>query len=74
LSYKGGGKDMTKARKIAGYFIDLVETVIRDSHPKVDRIGQSCKGHTLLYGETYYTLEDIITEKIEAFKRKQDKS
>ena len=59
---------MTKTKELAAHIIDLVETVIRDSHPSVDKIGEKCKGHTLLYGDTYYFLEDTIEQKIRAIK------
>lgn len=60
---------MVKTKELAGYFIDLVETVIRDCHLSVDKIGKKCKGHTLLYGEPYYSLEDTITQKLNEFKK-----
>jgi hypothetical protein len=59
---------MTKYQKLAAYFIDLVETVIRDSNPKVEKIGKKCKGGTLLYGDCYYFLEDTIAQKLKTFK------
>jgi hypothetical protein len=53
---------MQRERILASQIIDLVEDAIRKAHPKVDRVGKNCQGNTLLYGEKYYDVEDLLTE------------
>ena len=62
---------MQKERLLASEIIDIVEDAIRKAHPKVDSIGSHCKGNTLLYGEKYYALEDILTDILQSAKSRK---
>ena len=53
---------MDKLQRVAHEIIDLVENEIRKAHPSIDKKALAQKGKTLLYGETYYDLENEIVE------------
>jgi len=57
-------KYMNKFQKLAAKIIDMVEHDIRRANPEVDAIAIEKKGNTLLYGESYYQLEDAIAEEL----------
>ena len=65
--------NLGRSRELAATIIDMVEDAIRQAHPDVDKIakevtyvgGMIPHADTLLYGETYYALEDDLTREIE---------
>jgi hypothetical protein len=54
--------------QLAADIIDLVEDAIRAENKDVDAIAEGNEGNTLLYGESYYKLEDEIADLLVAFK------
>ena len=53
---------MDKFQRLAHEIIDLVEISIRKAHPSIDNKASALECNTLLYGETYYNLENVISE------------
>ena len=53
---------MDKFQRLAHEIIDLVELSIRKAHPSIDAKAAELESNTLLYGETYYDLENEISE------------
>lgn len=67
-----------KLDEVAEKIIDLVEETIRTEFPEIDTIaeeytvddyGETEYPHTLLYGETYYDLENKIVEILRGLKK-----
>lgn len=65
------GVIILNTKEVAHKIIDMVEHDIRRVHPEVDQIAMEFtvndeKPNTLLYGETYYNLEDAIVQLLDA--------
>jgi len=52
---------LDRFQRLAASIIDMVEYAIRKVHPEIDKIASDCEGNTLLHGESYYTLEDKVS-------------
>ncbi|MEM2352150.1 MAG: hypothetical protein QXT26_07060 [Thermoproteota archaeon] len=67
---------MDKFEEISAIIIDKVEETIRKKHHTVNEYAESIvledgvKPNTLLYGETYFELEDEIAKMLRKFFRK----
>jgi len=55
---------MEKAKKKAIKILDLVEDYILESQPLIKKVAEDgkLKGNTLLYGDSYYKVEDKVTK------------
>lgn len=55
---------MDKFQRLAAEIIDMVEYAIRTAHQEVEMLASKQEGNTLLHGESYYSLEDEIAERL----------